>query len=63
MQKWEIAGISFLPVVECLLAINTAAGSGGEPLVAEALLIHILAGVMTVAALVRALLDKRKAAS
>lgn len=61
MQKWEIAGISFLPVVECMMAINSAAGPDGQPLVSEALLLHIVAAAMTIAAIVRAFADRKKA--
>jgi hypothetical protein len=63
MQKWEIAGISFLPVVECVMAINAAAGIDGQPWIAESLLLRIFAAVATLAALVRAVLAQRKVAS
>lgn len=61
MQRWEIAGISMLPVVEFVMLLNTQLGSEGQPLVSEALLLQAFAAVATLAAIVRAVMDKRKA--
>lgn len=63
MQKWEIAGISLLPIVELVLALNTSFGTEGQPLVDPAIILHFVAAIATLAAIVRAALDKRKAAS
>lgn len=63
MQKWEIAGISVYPVIEAVLAINVAMGTEAEPWMPEALLLRLVAAVATIAALVRAALDQRKASA
>lgn len=66
MQKWEIAGISLLPVLELVTVLNDYLAPGhvlgdGVLLVPESVIIHSIAFVGTVAALVRAMMDKRKA--
>ena len=61
MQKWEIAGISMLPVVELALVLNTALGHDGAPLVDPTIILHAFAAVATLAALVRAGLAKKAA--
>jgi hypothetical protein len=61
MQKWEIAGISMLPVVELVLMLNGQMGTDGQPLVDPAIILQVVAAVATLAAIVRAALDKRKA--
>lgn len=63
MQKWEIAGISLLPVVELVMALNAQMGQDGQPLVDPAIILHAVAALATIAAIVRGYMDKRKAAS
>lgn len=59
MQRWEIAGISAWPVVEALLALNIHGTLG----ISEAAFLKACIGMMTVAAIARAMLDARKKAS
>lgn len=60
MQKWEIAGISVLPIVELVLALNVSLGHDGAPLVDPAIILHAVAAIATVAAIVRASIAARK---
>lgn len=57
ISKWEIAGISVMPVVEAVLAINAQLPS---PL-PESLILHIVIAIATIAAIARALIDAKKA--
>lgn len=65
MQKWEIAGISVLPVIELAMALNDyLAGAGlgdGVLLVPEAIVLRVFAVIATSAAIVRALRDRKAA--
>ena len=57
VSKWEIAGVSALPLVEVIFALDlhTTAGLSAEQM------ITILAGLMSVLAIVRAVRDAKKA--
>lgn len=56
VSKWEIAGVSAYPIVTALFALNIPAKLG---LTSEAFL-EVLAGLLTLAAVVRAIVDSRK---
>jgi hypothetical protein len=56
MQRWEIAGISAWPVVEALLALNIHGQLG----ITEVAFLKACIGLMTVAAIARAVLDAKK---
>ncbi len=55
ISKWEIAGVSALPLVEAMFALELPARLG---LSAEQF-VSVLAGLMTVLAIARALRDAR----
>ena len=56
VSKWEIAGVSALPLVEVIFALDlhTTAGLSAEQM------ITILAGLMSVLAILRAVRDAKK---
>jgi hypothetical protein len=56
VSKWEIAGISVLPLVEAILGINAQLP---HP-VSETLILHAVVAVATIAAIVRASLSKKR---
>jgi hypothetical protein len=66
MKKWEIAGISLLPVIELVLAMNDYlagyAMDDGILLVPEVVILHVMAAGATAAAIVRASMDQKAAA-
>jgi hypothetical protein len=66
MKKWEIAGISVLPVVELVLALNDLLAPGyamgdGIVLVPETVILHVVAAVATTAAIIRGMRDSKAA--
>lgn len=59
MNKWEIGGISAAPIIEAIMALELHSKVG----MSTEQFIHVIVALFTLAAIVRALMDKKAKAA